>query len=61
MNMAQWLLSIGMKPQILARDGLAAPALNTDGATTTVWDKELGGAVRVPVKTTKAREKPPCK
>lgn len=59
MNMAQWLLSIGMKPPRLDRTGLAAPAIKTDGLKTTVWDGEMGGSVDVPMKTSKARERPP--
>jgi hypothetical protein len=59
MNMAQWLLSIGMKPKPLVRDGLAAPAIKTDAMTTTVWDQEMGGSVEVPMETSKARERPP--
>lgn len=59
MNMAQWLLSIGMKPSPLTRDGLAAPAIKTDAMATTAWDQEMGGSVIVPMKTSKARERPP--
>lgn len=59
MNVAQYLLSIGMRPPSLPKDGLAAPAIKTDAMTTQHWDGELGGAVDIPVKTTKARQRPP--
>ena len=53
MNYAQFLLQLGMKPRPLFKPDLASPPVQTSPRSTERWDKELGGAVRVPITVSK--------